>query len=351
MRKDVYNDSGPFAIVPLNVARTLTDTRQLALWVHLALYAGSDGDAHPSRKTLAAHLGMSKASSVDAVIRGLRESGLLKTFPRWRDEDGCIVYEDGPGRVQTSNGYRVRMSVDDPFADEVSEAESVGGPEMGTTHRVGEGDDAEVSQKVEGVVPKRGPLGPRQGTGGGPLEGTGVVPKKGHELNTYKLHTHEVKTPLTPQRGAETPGEAKADPSPKNRYPQAFEEWWKLYPHKTGKQAALRKWRQAVKNVGGEDELLRRLKAHLPSLLATQQRDPRFVPHPTTWLGQGRYDDPVQAPDTTRQRTGMNPQDWLPDSLREPEYAQSALDMPDTIDGEVIDEWGADDASGDGWWA
>jgi len=76
-------------------------------------------------------------------------------------------------------------------------------------------------------------------------------------------------------------------------YPPAFEAWWADYPKKTGKGDAFRKWKAAKKGIGA-DELHTRLLDRLPGLLATQQRDPRYVPNPATWLNQGRYDDPVE---------------------------------------------------------
>jgi len=69
--------------------------------------------------------------------------------------------------------------------------------------------------------------------------------------------------------------------------PDRFEEFWSLYPRKAGKQAARLKFAQAVKRADVEliVEGARRF-ANDPNLPEAQ-----FIPHPTTWLNQGRWED------------------------------------------------------------
>jgi hypothetical protein len=77
---------------------------------------------------------------------------------------------------------------------------------------------------------------------------------------------------------------------------RAFEEFWKRYPRKVGKLAAKRKW--DALNPGPI------VIAQIMDTLAWQIEewtDPRFIPHPATWLFQGRYLDErpaVQAEDS-----------------------------------------------------
>ncbi len=69
----------------------------------------------------------------------------------------------------------------------------------------------------------------------------------------------------------------------------AFERWWLAYPRKVGKGAARKAWQLAEAKVGGD------------LLLAAVHRqrwadDPRFIPHPATWLNGERWaDDPGAA--------------------------------------------------------
>ena len=115
------------------------------------------------------------------------------------------------------------------------------------------------------------------------------------KTNSFKkTNGEEDQPPVVPQRGtAPGAGVARIEDHPGTGYPPAFEAWWADYPKKTGKKDAHRKWKAAKKNIGA-DELHRRLLGHLPALLA---KDPQYVPNPSTWLNQGRYDDPVE--DTT----------------------------------------------------
>lgn len=68
---------------------------------------------------------------------------------------------------------------------------------------------------------------------------------------------------------------------------ESFSEFWNLYPRKIGKQAALRAFIKAAD------------KTDSTTIIAGVQRmatDPnlppkQFIPHPATWLNEGRWDD------------------------------------------------------------
>ncbi|MFC4223550.1 helix-turn-helix domain-containing protein [Lysinibacter cavernae] len=72
----------------------------------------------------------------------------------------------------------------------------------------------------------------------------------------------------------------------------AFDEFWKVYPRKAGKAAALKSFLKAAAAVGTE-VLLEAVKRYAsdPGL----PREKRFIPHPATWLNQGRWDDEPEA--------------------------------------------------------
>ena len=65
-----------------------------------------------------------------------------------------------------------------------------------------------------------------------------------------------------------------------------FEAFWESYPRKVGKIAAEKSYMKAVKQHGAATILsgLSRYKTSLP--------EKQFIPHPSTWLNQGRYLDP-----------------------------------------------------------
>lgn len=69
-----------------------------------------------------------------------------------------------------------------------------------------------------------------------------------------------------------------------------FAEWWTEYPRKVGKPKAISAYKTAVarKHVDPADLLagLRRWAAYWRA-----KNEPEFIPHPTTWLNQERYND------------------------------------------------------------
>ena len=80
----------------------------------------------------------------------------------------------------------------------------------------------------------------------------------------------------------------------------ALEELWDRFPRKVGKKKAMALMEKVVR------EIMREIEHDEPTdalivlgeridLLAQQHRttEPQFIPHPTTWLNQGRYLDPV----------------------------------------------------------
>lgn len=99
--------------------------------------------------------------------------------------------------------------------------------------------------------------------------------------------------PLEP--GAST-GHAQAKPEPSHARDAAFDEWWKAYPRKVGKDKARHEYQQAERRLatdrfdatGARDYLL----AKVTEFAATPKgKAGQFCPHPATWLHQGRYDD------------------------------------------------------------
>ena len=80
----------------------------------------------------------------------------------------------------------------------------------------------------------------------------------------------------------------------------ALEELWDRFPRKVGKKKAMALMEKVVR------EIMREIEHDEPTdalivlgeridLLAQQHRttEPQFIPHPTTWLNQGRYLDPI----------------------------------------------------------
>lgn len=111
----------------------------------------------------------------------------------------------------------------------------------------------------------------------------------------------------------ETVAAADASAPPEPPAP-SFDDWWALYPRKVGKKAARLSWATAVKAASPE-RLMAALIEQRPSMLA---RQPQFVPHPRTWLTQGRWDDDVPMLEVTAAeptRNGSRTGSWEFDRL------------------------------------
>ncbi len=71
-----------------------------------------------------------------------------------------------------------------------------------------------------------------------------------------------------------------------SKYLPAFEEFWTSYPRRVGKAAAYRQWKKIP--VSNREHVLRASEAYAKS---RKGEDPKFTPHPSKWLSDGRYDD------------------------------------------------------------
>lgn len=78
-----------------------------------------------------------------------------------------------------------------------------------------------------------------------------------------------------------------------------FEAWWTEYPRKEAKAAALKAYAKAHKQVGAE-ALRLGLEANL-MLWRAERRERQYLPHPSTWLNQGRWADEHPLLETTDQ--------------------------------------------------
>ncbi len=92
--------------------------------------------------------------------------------------------------------------------------------------------------------------------------------------------------PSLTQRNPHSPNQPRKRPRPASD--PDFETFWDHYPRKVAKVAAIRAWNATTKE-----------RPPLPDLLAAldcarsceQWREPRYIPHPATWLNQHRWQD------------------------------------------------------------
>ncbi|MBY0797852.1 hypothetical protein [Corynebacterium parakroppenstedtii] len=126
--------------------------------------------------------------------------------------------------------------------------------------------------------------------------GTGEQGNRGTD-SQYLDQTFDFRT-----SGSQTDGSIESDPpaKPKPRRPKdppEFTEFWKTYPRKVGKDRARKAFASACRRATAEEiiEGAKRLAAD-PNL-----PDKQFIPHPTTWLNGGGWDD-EPLPDRTPSR-------------------------------------------------
>ena len=107
---------------------------------------------------------------------------------------------------------------------------------------------------------------------------------------------HQTNNPPSPLAGGslfdEKPSESteQDEKAEKPIFTAGFEEFWQTYPRKAGKLAASKAYSRAVKLLGGKGRVTLEAAVKRYAALA-KNLDPQFIPHPATWLNQGRWDD------------------------------------------------------------
>jgi len=87
-----------------------------------------------------------------------------------------------------------------------------------------------------------------------------------------------------------------------------FESFWKVYPRKIGKEKC-RNWFKSHKPK--EDLVQQMIEAVEQQKKSKQWSDPQYIPHPYTWLNQGRWEDELTlTKDSTFQSASKNPIQW-----------------------------------------
>ena len=89
---------------------------------------------------------------------------------------------------------------------------------------------------------------------------------------------------------------------------ELFESFWKVYPRKVGKEKC-RNWFKIHKP---KEELVQKMiEAVEEQKKSKQWSDPQYIPHPYTWLNQGRWEDELTpSKDSTFQSAPKNPIQW-----------------------------------------
>lgn len=105
----------------------------------------------------------------------------------------------------------------------------------------------------------------------------------------------QVRTPAVAPAPAAKPATSRKSPARPEDTP-GWTEFWQTYPKRVGKAAAVKAYAKAVRAAGESDDvqaaavILAALRAAVAGWRHAET-DPQFIPNPTTWLNQGRWED------------------------------------------------------------
>lgn len=104
----------------------------------------------------------------------------------------------------------------------------------------------------------------------------------------------EVTSKSLPSIEEEVEEEYKPPIVPLTKLDQEFDQFWKAYPRKVGKLYCLKIWKDPKKRKKrpGIDIILKAIEKQKRSELWTRDNG-KYIPNPSTWLNQGRWDDEI----------------------------------------------------------
>lgn len=153
-------------------------------------------------------------------------------------------------------------------------------------------------------------------------------------LNASGVTEHNTTEHNTTDRTEQTEQHQQSDAAPSIQE-QRFAEFWQLYPKKVGKADALKAWKLAKVTA----ELFERILDALSWQKESEQwhRDGgRFIPNPSTWINQGRWDnEPTEIPNGSARTGRAEAGGGTLDTLRRMIEAEEAAEAPTYYDGSL----------------
>lgn len=124
-------------------------------------------------------------------------------------------------------------------------------------------------------------------------------------MNHVRANGPRTSQEVTPTPTRPDPTKEKNTAAKAAEHADDFAAFWQQYPRKVGKAAAEKAYAKARKSASA-DALAAGLRASVAQWAATRT-EPQYVPHATTWLNQGRWEDDTQStiplPDQERRPT------------------------------------------------
>lgn len=170
----------------------------------------------------------------------------------------------------------------------------------------GKHQNPHVKEKASEIPPP-----PEEPTYREPDTSTGQVSDK-HQTSTGQAPP--ITGNLSPSTGNLPPGQAQAcateepEDEPKEAKTTSqkrFDLFWAAYPKKVGKKAAQKAWKNAKVNT----DLFDKIMAAVGRARTTdqwQRENGRYIPNPSTWINQGRWDDEIKEVSTSGEYRSSN---------------------------------------------
>jgi len=114
-------------------------------------------------------------------------------------------------------------------------------------------------------------------------------PASKDEANAQALASPIVEPPTRPDPLKNKPSSSTAAPSTDS---PEFTRFWAAYPRRVGKGQARKAWTTAIKR-GADVELVIERAGRFAAERGNE--DPKFIPHPATWLNGERWNDEIPA--------------------------------------------------------
>jgi len=182
------------------------------------------------------------------------------------------------------------------FLDRSENQWRVSGDWLGTLSRMVRQSSANCSRQVRWMVEKQWLQVGETAADGSPLV------FKASNWRKYNRTQEHKRSGLTPDKGADRDpllSYSLPTPTPKEDIrATAFDDFWKCYPRKKGKKAAAKAFLKAT-DKPPLDVLIAKLNQQKQSM-DWKKDGGKYIPHPSTWLNEGRWDDEVDAPQKER---------------------------------------------------
>lgn len=116
------------------------------------------------------------------------------------------------------------------------------------------------------------------------------------QLNSIEINCNQLNANVPVIQSNTIQSESESNPNTEDAYSVDFELFWKEYPRKIDKQKAYRSWKKIpIKEYGNLAKGLEKWNAYW-----TQRNEPEYIPHPTVWLNNRRWES--EPPKITKKR-------------------------------------------------